>query len=139
MAYTDTFILVADDSTAATGMVPSTMRAKVPKHMYEYELLINNPYKFNQDELGFTVHVHYHAISAAELRANRRALLHDFLSKGQPCLRTSPLTKRFGWGAHHNSSGKIALYSVDSEEYAQFASGANGNVTLINAMRNNRK
>lgn len=41
----------------------------------------------------------------------------SFFSKGQPCLRCSPLAKRYGWGIHHNKDGKVAIFSVDSPEY----------------------
>ena len=40
-----------------------------------------------------------------------------FFSKGQPCFRASPLTKRYGWGIHSDQDGKIAMVAVDSKEY----------------------
>jgi len=40
-----------------------------------------------------------------------------FFSKGQPCLRSSPLVKRYGWGVHFNKDGKAAIYAIESSEY----------------------
>ncbi|MFZ1573402.1 MAG: DUF6157 family protein [Candidatus Kapaibacterium sp.] len=38
-------------------------------------------------------------------------------SKGQPCLRTSPLTKKYGWGIHFDKNSKIAIYGCETLEY----------------------
>ena len=40
----------------------------------------------------------------------------EFFSKGQPCLRTSPLAKTYGWAFHFDHAGKIALVPMDSEQ-----------------------
>lgn len=29
--------------------------------------------------------------------------------------------RRYGWGMHHNEDGKVAIYAVDSPEYAKLA------------------
>lgn len=57
-------------------------------------------------------------------------------SKGQACLRASPLTKRYGWGIHSNEEGKIAIYGADTEEYRQFV--LDKTVEKKKAMRNKR-
>jgi hypothetical protein len=44
-----------------------------------------------------------------------------FFSVGQACLRSSPLPKRYGWGVHSNSEGKIAIYAMESNEYKKLA------------------
>lgn len=35
-----------------------------------------------------------------------------------PCLRISSLAKTYGYGIHSNRDSKIALYGMDSREYA---------------------
>ena len=59
----------------------------------------------------------------------------DFFSKGQACFRASPLTKRYGWGVHSDSEGKIAIYPVESKEYKKLA--GDENLTHLRAMRSN--
>lgn len=48
----------------------------------------------------------------------------QFFSKRQPCFRASPLTRRYSWGLHSDSDGKVAIYSIDSIEYIRLASDA---------------
>ncbi len=59
-----------------------------------------------------------------------------FFSKGQPCFRASPLTKRYGWGVHANAEGKIAIFGVDSAEYQALL--IDDSVTKKKAMRSKR-
>ena len=42
----------------------------------------------------------------------------DFHAKGQPCMRASPLTKRYGWAAHYDAEGKLALVDPASPDFA---------------------
>ncbi|MFP3836102.1 DUF6157 family protein, partial [Chryseobacterium sp. SIMBA_028] len=60
-----------------------------------------------------------------------------FFSKGQPCLRTSPLSKRYGFGIHHDSEGKVALFPVESKDYQTFLN--DDSITKVKAMRSKRK
>ncbi|WP_262888194.1 DUF6157 family protein [Chryseobacterium gallinarum] len=53
------------------------------------------------------------------------------------CLRSSPLAKRYGFGFHHNSEGKVALFPVESKEYQQFLN--DNSVKKTKAMRSKRK
>jgi hypothetical protein len=60
-----------------------------------------------------------------------------YFSKGQPCLRSSPLVKTFGWGVHHDSNGRIAIYGLGQEQYALLAEREN--LDQIDGMRSSRK
>jgi hypothetical protein len=60
----------------------------------------------------------------------------QFFSKGQACMRASPLTKRYGWGVHNNAEGKIAIYGLGTEEYEKFTT-AEG-VKVVRGMRSKR-
>jgi len=59
-----------------------------------------------------------------------------FFSKGQPCFRASPLTKRYGWGVHSDAEGKVALVGCSSAEYLEFI--ADDSVVKKKAMRSKR-
>ncbi|OYU82415.1 MAG: hypothetical protein CFE24_15615, partial [Flavobacterium sp. BFFFF2] len=48
-----------------------------------------------------------------------------FFSKGQACFRASPLTKRYAWGIHSNSEGKIALIAAGTDEYEKLINDPN--------------
>jgi hypothetical protein len=41
----------------------------------------------------------------------------ELFSKGHPCLRASALTKRYGFGAHYDEKGRIAIYPMESIEH----------------------
>lgn len=56
-------------------------------------------------------------VDEAERDAHRAA----FFAKGQPCLRASPLAKRYGWGIHHDAESRVALYPRESAEYARLS------------------
>ncbi len=83
----------------------------------QYELLTKHPYKYTSDDVIFTVYTQKNKIDTADLQSERE----KFFSKGQPCLRSSPLVKRYGWGIHSDREGKVAIYAVESGEYKKFA------------------
>ncbi|MBP3839533.1 MAG: hypothetical protein J6D35_01025, partial [Chryseobacterium sp.] len=58
-------------------------------------------------------------------------------SKGQACFRSSALSKRYGFGIHHNEEGKVAIYPAGSEEYERLVN--DDSVAKVKAMRNKRK
>jgi hypothetical protein len=57
-------------------------------------------------------------------------------------MRSSDLGKRYGWGVHADENGRIALYAVDSTEYAALAAGVSpfdgSTVAVTRAMRSSR-
>lgn len=81
-----------------------------------YEIIANNPYQFTSDDVFFQVYVIKNDLTESEYSEARKV----FFSKGQPCMRTSPLTKTYGFGIHHNEEGKIALYGMETTEYHDF-------------------
>jgi hypothetical protein len=68
----------------------------------------------------------------AELPAARAA----FFSKGQPCLRSSPLAKRYGFGIHHDAEGRVALYGMETPEYRKLA--GDKKLKVVKAMRSKK-
>lgn len=134
--YLDTFITVADDSAAVESTVPPA-RATPSVAELTYRMIADNPYRYTSDDVIFTVWADRNGI-AGEHRDQARA---DFFSKGQPCLRSSDLGKRYGWGVHSDAEGRVALVGMDSAEYARLAGGSTPEgeaVTVTKAMRSKR-
>jgi hypothetical protein len=116
--YCDTFIAIAPDCTASQSKVPESGNKPTVAYL-TYHLIAKNPYKFTSDEVLFSVYADRQGIPAAERDAARSA----FFSKGQACLRASPLGKQLGWGVHSDSLGRVAVYGVETPEYRELASG----------------
>lgn len=135
MPYTDTFVQVSPDCPATTGEIPVSRGGKKSVAAIQYELLSRHPYRFTQKDLYFEVHVRHKGIAPAEASRNRKAIWDELFRKPQACLRTSPLPKRYGWGIHYDQAGRIALWAVDSKEYARFTHTKADVPKLLFAMR----
>lgn len=130
--YINTFIEIAEDCAAIKGEVPPIRGDKKSVANLQFEMLHNHPYEFTSDDILYTVFATRMEIPREDLAA-QRAL---FFSKGQPCFRASPLTKRYGWGIHSDEAGKIAMYGVDTEEYQRLV--ADESIVKKKAMRSRR-
>ena len=113
--YFDAFIEVADDTKANCGTEPPSKDKKTVAEM-QYELISKNPYKYTSDDIFFQIYAERNDLIKVEYKQARE----QFFSKGQPCFRTSPLTKKYGFGVHCDSNGKVALYGMETNEYQQF-------------------
>lgn len=136
MSYQDTFIQIAPDSNATESTIPADNRPKKTIHRIQYELLTEKPYHYSHDELVFAVYAIRQEFSAEELAQNGDAIRADFFKKGHPCMRASTLTKKNGWGAHYNDEGKIAIYPIESDDYASLCETSS---EMLYAMRSSRK
>ncbi len=114
--YFDAFIEVASDCPVRKSEVPLDKNDKRTIASAQYELISKNPYTFTSDDVLFAVFAQRNNIAKNDFEAERQ----KFFSKGQPCFRSSPLTKRYGFGIHSNTEGKIALFGVDTNEYKAF-------------------
>lgn len=112
--YTNAFIEVADDCKTDVGTIPPEKQAKTVARM-QYEMIRDHPYGYTSDELLFDIYATRNDIDEAERDDQKVA----FFSKGQACLRASPLSKQYGWGIHFDGESKIALYARESEDYAR--------------------
>ncbi len=130
--YYDSFIEIADDCVATTGEIPPVKADAKSIATIQFELVKKNPYRFTSDDILFQVHAERNDLTKSELTKAREV----YFSKGQPCLRTSPLTKRYGWGVHFNKEGKIALFGAETAEYKKFAK--NKNLKVIKAMKSGK-
>ena len=130
--YTDTFIAVADDCPVTAAEVPAPKGDKPTIASMQYNILHNNPYKFDSDDVIFNTYALKNDLTKKEMPAERE----KFFSKGQACMRSSPLTKRYGWGVHCNDKGKIALYALESPEYKKMLKDKN--LMQVKAMRSKK-
>lgn len=95
-------------------------------------MIAGAPYAHTSDDVIFTVHADRAGIPEDE-RAAARA---EFFSRGQACLRASPLVKTHGWGVHSDGQGRVALVAVESPQYAAMASDTR--LAKVEGMRSSR-
>ncbi|MGP8214770.1 MAG: DUF6157 family protein [Bacteroidia bacterium] len=131
--YFNTFIEVAEDCPIKVSETPPLKNGVKTVANIQFEMIKNNPYKYTSDEILFSVFAIRNNIKDSDIEKE----LEKFFSKGQACFRSSPLTKRYAWGVHSNSYGKIAIYSTDSEEYKKFSKDKS--IRHLKAMRSKRK
>src|SRR5690349_12867767 len=111
--YYDTFITTAEDSKAVAGEIPPQKGEVETMANMQFEMIGGHPYTFTSDDLLFNCYAEKNKIGKKDLAAARE----EFFSKGQACLRASPLAKRYGYGLHHNHEGKVALFGKETAEY----------------------
>lgn len=128
--YYDTFISVAEDSAIATSEIPVPKNDKPTVASMQYETISNDPYKYTSDDVIFAIYSQRSGIENNQIEREK------YFSKGQPCFRSSPLGKRYGWGVHSNSEGKIAIYPIDSAEYEKLSKDTS--IKQLKAMRSKR-
>ncbi len=130
--YTNTFIAIAADCPALQGEIPPLKGDDKTIANLQFDLVRNYPYKFTSDEVLFQVFAVRKDLVPEEMEDEKR----KFFSKGQPCFRASPLTKRYGWGIHYNAEGKMALVASGTEEYEKLLNDTSLEVRM--AMKNKR-
>ena len=65
--YFDTFIEIAEDTKADSGIKPPTKDKKTVAEM-QYELIAKNPYKFTSDDIFFQVFADRNDLTEAEYK-----------------------------------------------------------------------
>jgi hypothetical protein len=131
--YYDTFIEVAEDTKVSCGTTPKSKADKKTVAELQYKMLKEHPYKFTSDEIFFHVFATRNDLTENELEQAR----NQFFSKGQPCFRTSPLTKIYGFGIHADSNGKLAIFGMETEQYEKFVNDTK--IKKVKAMRTTKK
>lgn len=135
---TNTFVLIAPDSTATAGTAPPAKGDKPTVAALQYELLSAQPYTLTLKDLIFELHVRRLGLSPEEAKTRGKEIRKELFAKSHACMRASPLTKQYGWGVHHDDQGRMALYGVESAEYQRFASGAVKDIAVVMSMRRER-
>lgn len=129
--YFNTFIEVAEDCPAQAAEIPPQKGEALTVANLHFDMIAHHPYKYSSDDVVFRAYAAKNSIQE-DLQHAREA----FFAKGQACLRCSPLGKRYGWGVHSNSEGKVAIYPLESEEYQRFAQDEH--IKHLKAMRSKR-
>jgi Family of unknown function (DUF6157) len=131
--YQNTFIEVAEDCPAKAGEIPPLKKDEKTVSGLQFSMIYINPYKFTSDDVLFQVYAQRNELTKNEYAKARE----KFFSKGQPCFRASPLTKRYGWGVHNDKDGKIAIVGVESAAYKKFLKDKS--LKVIKAMKSSKK
>jgi hypothetical protein len=129
--YKNTFIEIAEDCPVVNGEIPPVKKERSVANI-QFDMISEHPYKYDSDEVVFLCFAEKNKIRETELKAARE----QFFSKGQACLRCSPLTKRYGFGVHFNKEGKVAIYPAGSAEYNRYLNDKT--LTRVKAMRSKR-
>jgi hypothetical protein len=129
--YFNTFIEVAEDCPVPVAEVPPQKEEKTIAGL-QYEMIHEYPYAYTSDDVLFEVYAQRQGISKKEHEAERE----KFFSKGQPCMRSSALPKRYGWGVHSDEEGRLALVAVEDAKYKKLASDKT--TKHLKAMRSKR-
>lgn len=128
--YSATFIEVADDCPVDRAVEPPSGDQPTIAALH-YRLIAEEAFARTSDDVIFATHALRNgvAVDDAEARA-------AYFAQGRPCLRSSPLGKRYGWGILHDADGRVALVPRDSEEYSALA--ADPALAHTKAMRTKR-
>ena len=127
--YTNILIEIAEDSPVSASVIPVVKNDKKTIANYQFEKLSKKPLKYTSDELLFEIFVERNDISLSELEEEKK----NFFSKGQACLRTSPLAKKNGFGIFHNQDSKVKLIPAESKEYEELLK--DNSVKKVKAMK----
>ncbi|WP_027570139.1 DUF6157 family protein [Bradyrhizobium sp. URHA0013] len=132
----NTFIQVAEDCPARTGEEPPLRAGKPTVACLQYGMIAKAPYKYTSDDVIFATSAPGRELAVKATETEKRAAREVFFSRGQACMRASSLGKRFGWGVHADSRGRVALYPIESKRYQALA--RDPKLTQVRAMRSKR-
>ena len=109
--YFSAFIEVAEDCPADRAQEPPAGEQPTIAALH-HRLIAERPYTLTSDDVVFETWAIREGVDPQDAAARER-----FFSKGRPCLRSSPLGKRYGWGIHFDAEGRAALVARESAEY----------------------
>ncbi|KGE13424.1 DUF6157 family protein [Sphingobacterium deserti] len=130
--YYNSLITTAEDSKADQGSKPPEKTENKTIAQLQFDLIGNSPFHYTSDEVLFLIYAQKNDLHNSEVPEARER----FFSKGQPCLRTSPLAKTYGWGILSNDEGKVKLVDSASPSYQELL--ADDSIKKISAMRSKR-
>lgn len=130
--YTNTFICVAEDCKKTESEIPP-LKLDKPKSIarMQFEMITENPFQFTSDDIIFQIHCERKGIAQTDEERD------SFFSKGQPCFRSSPLAKSYGWGIHYDEQSRVGLVAMDDDAYDKLTNSQE--LTIVKAMRSSRK
>jgi len=104
-AAREELIQASEDTKAVRGEEPPDDGADKTVARIQFEVLAENPYEFTEHEFYYEVRV---------VRRKRTDLKLELYN-----IKLIPLLKRYGWGIHRNSEGKLALVACESDRYEE--------------------
>lgn len=130
--YTNTFICVAEDCKKTESEIPP-LKLDKPKSIarMQFEMITENPFQFTSDDIIFQIHCERKGINQTDEERD------SFFSKGQPCFRSSPLAKTYGWGIHYDEQSRVGLVAINDEKYASLSNSSE--LAIVKAMRSSRQ
>lgn len=132
---TGAFVRVAPDCPATVAQIPPQRATAPTVAQLQYEILIDAPYRYTSDDVLFLVHAARAGFDLDDVEETAAARA-EFFGTPQACFRASPLTKRYGWGLHHDDQSRLALVPLGSDRYAELA--ADAELKQLEAMRSRR-
>lgn len=114
--YVNTLITVSPDTRAVAATAPPVGKRSIAE--LQFAMLHGHNYELTSDDVTFAVFADRASIAFEQ----RSAARDQFFSKGQPCLRTSPLAKNYGWGIHADAERRVALVPMASSKYVALLS-----------------
>jgi hypothetical protein len=136
--YSGTLIAIADDCPVKKSVVPVEKGGKATVATIQYEMLADHPYEYVQPDVLFTSWLARQETAEKPSKAAVAKLRADFFSKPQPCLRASPLPKKYGFGLLFDEQGRVALCPMESDEYRRLAGAKQSSVKVLKAFRTSR-
>ncbi len=137
MNYTRSLIAVADDCPVSKSVVPEPRAGKATVATLQFEMLDEHPYEYTQEDVLFESWLRRQPGKRPPDSALPR-LWREFFAKDQPCLRSSPLPKKYGWGLLFDEQGRVALCPMESREYQRLVQAKGGGVTVMKALRSSK-
>lgn len=134
--YYNTLIAVADDCPVDHSKVPEEKPDKKTVANIQYEMLADNPFNLRQEDVLFETWFRRQVEQPTDPEEIAK-LRKEFFAKPKPCLRTSPLAKRYGWGFLFDKDGRVKLCAMESEEYRSVLES--GEAKVLKAMASSRR
>lgn len=134
--YYATFISVADDCPVEAGEEPPARGGRATAAQVHLHLARDEAGAHTQERILYRTHLNAKGLDATE-HPEGSPTWQAFFSKGQPCLRSSALAKRYGWGFHFDDAGRVTAVPLGSEAYERFA--ADPTLRQLKAMRSSRR
>lgn len=134
--YYATFIAVAEDCPVAEAEEPPARGKRTSAAEIHLGMARDEPYAYTQEQILFRSYLNAKGLEVAE-HPEGGETWQEFFAKGQPCLRTSALAKRYGWGFHFDGRGRVGAVPVDSLDYQRFVDDPD--LRQLQAMRSSRK
>ncbi len=133
--YYRTFIAIADDCPVDVAEQPLARGVKPTAAQIHLAMAGAQESVHTQEQILFRTHLNARGLDPAD-HPEGGPRWQEFFDKGQPCLRTSALAKRYGWGFHFDDQGRVRAVPVESAEYHRALN--DDSLRQLKAMRSSR-